>query len=37
MIAPGCSYFVIDTGWIYQLTPATALGEDLMKTFQLSQ
>lgn len=35
MIAPGCSYFVLGTGWIYQLTPATLEGETMVKTFTL--
>jgi hypothetical protein len=35
MIAPGCSYFVIVSGRVYQLTPATLAGEAMVKTFAL--
>ncbi len=35
MIAPGCSYFVLGSGWIYQLTPATVEGETMVDTFML--
>jgi hypothetical protein len=36
MLAPGCFYFVLDGGWIYQLTPATPEGEVMLQTFALS-
>lgn len=35
MIAPGCSYFVYGSGWVYQLTPATLEGETMVNTFKL--
>jgi hypothetical protein len=35
MIAPGCSYFVLGKGWIYQLTPAAVEGETMVHTFKL--
>ena len=35
MIAPGCSYFVLGDGRIYQLIPATLAGEAMIKTFSL--
>ncbi|HMN27899.1 MAG TPA: hypothetical protein PKE45_07050, partial [Caldilineaceae bacterium] len=35
MIAPGCAYFVMNSGWIYQLTPATLEGETMIQTFIL--
>ena len=35
MIAPGCSYFVIGSDWVYQLTPATLEGENMINTFML--
>jgi hypothetical protein len=35
MIAPGCSYFVLGNGWVYQLTPATVEGETMVNTFRL--
>jgi hypothetical protein len=35
MIAPGCSYFVLGDGWIYQLTPASVEGERITRTFTL--
>jgi hypothetical protein len=35
MIAPGCSYYVIGGGWIYQLTPASLDGEAIVNTFTL--
>jgi hypothetical protein len=35
MLAPGCSYFVLGGGRIYQLTPATQEGEAMMDTFTL--
>lgn len=35
LIAPGCSYFVMASGWVYQLTPATLEGESLIDTFRL--
>jgi hypothetical protein len=35
MLAPGCSYFVLGSTWIYQLTPATQEGEAMMDTFML--
>lgn len=35
MIAPGCSYFVLGNGWIYQLTPASVEGERIVRTFTL--
>jgi hypothetical protein len=35
MIAPGCSYFVLGSGWVYQLTPATLEGETMAETFML--
>jgi len=35
MIAPGCSYFVMGKGWVYQLTPATLEGESMIETFVL--
>lgn len=37
MIAPGCSYFVLGKGWIYQLTPASIEGEKMINTFMLLQ
>lgn len=36
MIAPGCSYFVMGNGFIYQLTPATLEGEAMAQTFRLT-
>jgi len=33
MIAPPCSYFVAANGWIYQLRPASKLGEAIVRTF----
>jgi hypothetical protein len=36
MIAPGCSYFVMGNGFIYQLTPATLEGEAMAPTFMLT-
>ena len=35
MIAPGCSYFVLGNGWVYQLTPASVEGERIVRTFTL--
>jgi hypothetical protein len=35
MIAPGCSYFVLGNGWIYQLTSASVEGESIVRTFTL--
>jgi hypothetical protein len=35
MIAPGCSYFVLGSGWVYQLTPATLEGETMVRSFML--
>lgn len=35
LIAPGCSYYVLGNGWIYQLTPATVEGEMMVDTFML--
>lgn len=35
MIAPGCSYFVLGSDWVYQLTPATLEGETMVDTFML--
>jgi hypothetical protein len=35
LIAPGCSYFVLGKGWVYQLTPATLEGEAMIDTFML--
>jgi hypothetical protein len=37
MIAPGCFYFVMGGGWIYQLTPASLEGETMVNTFMLIQ
>ena len=37
MLAPGCSYFVLGNGWIYQLIPASLEGESMMDTFTLIQ
>ena len=34
MIAPGCSYFFVAQGLVYQLIPASLEGEAMMKTFQ---
>jgi hypothetical protein len=36
MIAPGCSYFVMGNGFIYQLTAATLEGEAMAQTFMLA-
>lgn len=36
LIAPGCSYFVTNGSWIYQLIPASLEGEALMQTLQLT-
>jgi hypothetical protein len=36
MIAPGCFFFVLGPGWVYQLTPATLAGEGLIETFALT-
>jgi hypothetical protein len=36
MIAPGCSYFVMGNGFIYQLTPATLEGEAMAPTFMVT-
>lgn len=35
MIAPGCSYYFMGNGWVYQLTPASLEGEAMVKTFTL--
>jgi hypothetical protein len=35
MIAPGCSYFVMGSGWLYQLIPATVEGETIAQTLVL--
>lgn len=35
MIAPGCSYFVLGNGRVYQLTPASLAGEAMASTFML--
>jgi len=35
MIAPGCSYFFLGAGRVYQLTPATLEGESMIETFIL--
>ena len=35
MIAPGCSYFVRGSAWVYQLIPATLEGEAMLDTFML--
>lgn len=35
LLAPGCSYFVLGQGWVYQLTPATLEGETMVDTFVL--
>ena len=35
MMAPGCTFFVKGTGWIYQLTPATLEGEAAFRSFML--
>lgn len=35
MIAPGCSYFVLGGGRVYQMTPASLEGESMSKTFKL--
>ena len=35
MIAPGCSYFVLGDGWVYQLIPASLEGESIIDTFKL--
>lgn len=37
MIAPGCSYFVIGNGQVYQLIPVSLAGESMAKTFTLAQ
>lgn len=36
MIAPGCSYYVMGNGWVYQLTPASLEGETMVTTFLLA-
>lgn len=36
LIAPGCSYFVMNDGWIYGLTPATLEGEAIMKSLNIA-
>ena len=35
MIAPGCSYFSLGNGWVYQLRPASLAGEAMIDTFML--
>jgi hypothetical protein len=35
MIAPGCSYFVQGSEWVYQLIPATVEGQAMLDTFML--
>lgn len=35
MAAPGCAYFVMSDGWVYQLTPATLTGESMINSFML--
>ncbi|MBM4467452.1 MAG: hypothetical protein FJ014_18165 [Chloroflexi bacterium] len=37
MIAPGCSYFILGNGLVYQLTPATLEGETMVRSFMLIQ
>jgi hypothetical protein len=36
MIGPGCSYFVMGNGFIYQLTPATLEGDVMAQTFTVT-
>lgn len=36
MIAPGCSYFVLGNGWVYQMVPASIEGETIMRSFALA-
>jgi hypothetical protein len=35
MIAPGCQFYVLGDGWVYQLTAATQTGEAMIQTFKL--
>jgi hypothetical protein len=37
MLFPGCSYFFLGNGWIYQLIPATLEGETMLKSFILTK
>jgi hypothetical protein len=33
MLGPGCSVYVLQSGWVYQLTPGSREGEAMMETF----
>jgi hypothetical protein len=35
MLAPGCSYFVLGSHWVYQLTPNSRDGEQVAQTFRI--
>lgn len=35
MIAPGCSHFVLGSGRVYQLIPASVAGETMIQTFKM--
>jgi hypothetical protein len=37
LMGPGCSYFFMSSGWIYQLIPASIDGETMIKSFVLTQ
>lgn len=37
MIAPGCAYFVSGGGQVFQLIPASLMGDAMAKTFTLAQ
>lgn len=36
-IFPGCSYYFLGQGWVYQLTPASPVGEEMVQTFTITQ
>lgn len=35
MLAPGCSYFVLGSDWVYQMIPSTLEGESILQSFVL--
>lgn len=35
MLAPGCSYFVLGSDWVYQMIPSTLEGEAILQSFTL--
>jgi hypothetical protein len=35
MLGPGCAYYFLGTGWVYQLTPASQVGEAMIQTFKM--